>query len=65
MIDLYFWTTPNGYKPLLRLEEAAIPYDIYPVNISEGEQFEPVFARAAHPITRFLRSSSPSTDVSF
>ena len=45
MIDLYFWTTPNGYKPLLLLEEAAIPYQIYPVNISAGEQFEPVFTR--------------------
>ncbi len=25
MIDLYFWTTPNGYKPLLFLEEAGVP----------------------------------------
>ena len=45
MIYFYFWTTPNGYKPLLLLEEAAIPYEIYPVNISQGEQFEPVFSR--------------------
>ncbi|MEE8246586.1 MAG: thiol:disulfide oxidoreductase, partial [Alphaproteobacteria bacterium] len=28
MIDLYFWTTPNGYKPLLFLEEAGVPYHI-------------------------------------
>jgi GST-like protein len=40
MIDLYFWTTPNGYKPLLFLEEAGIDYEIRPVNISKGEQFE-------------------------
>ncbi len=45
MIDLYFWTTPNGYKPLLLLEEAKIPYEIFPVNISAGEQFEQVFAQ--------------------
>ena len=45
MIDLYFWTTPNGYKPLLLLEEAKIPYEINPVNISKGEQFESVFAK--------------------
>ena len=45
MIDLYFWTTPNGYKPLLLLEEAQIPYEIFPVNISAGEQFEQVFAQ--------------------
>ena len=43
MIDLFFWTTPNGYKPLLFLEEAAEPYTIRPVNISKGEQFEPEF----------------------
>ena len=45
MIDLYFWTTPNGYKPLMLLEEAQIPYEIYPVNISAGEQFERRYAR--------------------
>ena len=45
MIDLYFWTTPNGYKPLLFLEEAGIDYEIRPVNISKGEQFEPEFLK--------------------
>ena len=43
MIELYFWTTPNGYKPLLFLEEAGIDYEIRPVNISKGEQFAPEF----------------------
>jgi len=43
MLDLYFWTTPNGYKPLMLLEEAAVEYRIKPVNISEGEQFEAEF----------------------
>ncbi len=33
MIDFYFWTTPNGYKPLLFLEEAGVPHTIKPVNI--------------------------------
>ena len=45
MIDLYFWTTPNGYKPLLFLEEAGIEYELRPVNISKGEQFEPAFLK--------------------
>ncbi len=45
MIDLYFWTTPNGYKPLMFLEEAGLDYRIVPVNISTGEQFEPDFLR--------------------
>ena len=43
MIDLYFWTTPNGMKPLLFLEETGLEYRIRPVNISKGEQFEPEF----------------------
>ncbi len=45
MIDLYFWTTPNGYKVLVFLEETGIEYRIVPVNISKGEQFEPGFLR--------------------
>ena len=47
MIDLYFWTTPNGYKPLLFLEEAGVPYNIVPVNISKGEQFAPEFLKVS------------------
>ena len=45
MIDLYFWTTPNGYKVPLFLEEAGLPYEIVPVNISKGEQFKPDFLK--------------------
>ncbi len=45
MIDFYFWTTPNGYKVLMFLEETGSPYRIVPVNISKGEQFEPEFLR--------------------
>lgn len=47
MIDLYFWTTPNGYKPLLMLEETGAPHRIVPVNISRGEQFAPAFLAIA------------------
>jgi GSH-dependent disulfide-bond oxidoreductase len=43
MIDLYYWTTPNGHKITIFLEEAALPYRIVPVNISKGEQFKPEF----------------------
>ena len=35
------WTTPNGRKVLICLEEAGLPYRPCPVNISEGEQFAP------------------------
>jgi GST-like protein len=43
MIDLYYWTTPNGHKITLFLEEAGLEYDIKPVNIGKGEQFEAAF----------------------
>ncbi|MEW5888226.1 MAG: glutathione binding-like protein [Pseudomonadota bacterium] len=45
MIDLYFWTTPNGYKVLLFLEEAGLGHRIVPVNIGKGDQFKPEFLR--------------------
>ena len=45
MIDLYYWTTPNGHKITIFLEEAGLPYSIKPVNISTGEQFAPEFLK--------------------
>ena len=43
MIDLYYWTTPNGHKISIFLEEAGLPYRINPVNIGKGEQFARAF----------------------
>ena len=43
MIDLYYWTTPNGHKITLFLEEAGVPYTIHPVNLGRGGQFKPEF----------------------
>ena len=45
MIDLYFWTTPNGYKVLQFLIETGIPYRLFPINISKGDQFKPEFLK--------------------
>lgn len=45
MVELYYWTTPNGHKITIFLEEAGLPYSIKPVNISIGEQFQPEFLR--------------------
>lgn len=47
MLDLYYWTTPNGHKITIFLEEAQIPYRIIPVNISQGEQFAPEFLKVS------------------
>lgn len=43
MIDLYFWSTPNGYKVSILLEELAMPYNVIPVHIGKGQQFAPEF----------------------
>ena len=43
MIDLHYWTTPNGHKITIFLEEARLPYKIFPVNIGKGQQFERKF----------------------
>ena len=45
MIDLHFWNTPNGYKPLLLLEEANIAYQLRPVNIGADQQFRSEFLK--------------------
>src|SRR4029079_11077994 len=47
MIDLYYWTTPNGHKVTIFLEETGLPYNILPVNIGRGEQFKPEFLAIA------------------
>src|SRR5260370_17262327 len=43
MIDLHYWTTPNGHKITIFLEETGLKYRIVPVNISVGEKFRPEF----------------------
>jgi len=47
MIDVYYWTTPNGHKLTMFLEETGLPYTVKPVNISRGEQFAPEFLAIA------------------
>jgi len=45
MIDLYTWTTPNGRKVSIMLEERALPYRVHPINIGQGEQFGPEYLK--------------------
>ena len=45
MIDLHYWPTPNGHKITMFLEEAGLPYQIFPVDIGKGEQFHPEFLK--------------------
>lgn len=43
MYDLYTWSTPNGRKVSIMLEECGLAYQCHPVNILENEQFDPKF----------------------
>ena len=43
MIDLHTWSTPNGYKASIMLEEVGLPYRVHPVDIGADRQFEPAF----------------------
>jgi GST-like protein len=43
MIDLYTWTTPNGRKASIMLEEVGLPYRVHAIDISKGDQFNPEF----------------------
>jgi GSH-dependent disulfide-bond oxidoreductase len=43
MIDLYYWTTPNGHKITMFLEETGLAYRIVPIDIGKGAQFEAAF----------------------
>lgn len=44
-IELWTWDTPNGRKVSVALEEMGLPYTVHPVNIGQGEQFDPAFLR--------------------
>lgn len=44
-IDLYFWPTPNGKKITIFLEEADLPYELVPIDITSGDQFNEQFLR--------------------
>ena len=47
MIDLYTWTTPNGRKVSIALEELGLPYTVHAIDISKDEQFAPDFLKIA------------------
>lgn len=45
MIELYTWNTPNGRKIAIALEELQLPYRVFPIDITKGEQTTPEFLR--------------------
>ncbi len=42
-IDLYTWNTPNGRKVSIMLEEVGLPYSVFPIDITKGDQLQPNF----------------------
>ncbi len=44
-IELYYWPTPNGWKVTMFLEEVGLPYEVRPVDITSGDQFEEEFLK--------------------
>lgn len=45
MIHLYMWKTSNGRKASIMLEELGVPYEVHPINIGAGDQFDPEFLK--------------------
>lgn len=62
MIDLHYWTTPNGHKISIFLEEAGLPYKITPVDISKGDQMKADFL-ALSPNNKIPAIVDRETDV--
>jgi GST-like protein len=62
MIDLYTWSTPNGRKASIMLEEVGLPYTVHPVNIGKDEQFRPEFLalNPNHKIPVIVDDEGPS-----
>lgn len=60
-IELYYWPTPNGWKISIALEEMGLPYEVRPVNIGRGEQFDPAF-QAISPNGRMPAIVDPEGD---
>ncbi len=62
MIDLYTWTTGNGYKARHGAEESGLAYNLKPVNLREKKQFEPEFLKISpgHKIPALVDDDGPS-----
>lgn len=63
MIDLYTYTTPNGRKPAIALEELGLPYTVHKIDISKGEQFSPEFI-ALNPNSKIPAITDQETGLS-
>jgi GSH-dependent disulfide-bond oxidoreductase len=58
MLDFYTWTTPNGRKVSIMLEETGLPYRVHAIDISKGDQFKPEFV-AVNPNSKIPAITDP------
>ncbi|QZZ21356.1 glutathione S-transferase N-terminal domain-containing protein [Leptothermofonsia sichuanensis E412] len=62
MIDLYTFTTPNGRKVSIMLEEVELPYTVHVIDITKGDQFTPAFV-AINPNSKIPAIIDRTTDM--
>lgn len=62
MIDLYTFTTPNGRKASVMLEEVGLPYEVYKIDITKGEQFSPDYI-SINPNSKIPAIVDRETDI--
>jgi len=62
MIDLYTFTTPNGRKASIMLEEVELPYNVHKIDITKGDQFTPEFV-AINPNSKIPAIVDQDTDI--
>jgi len=63
MIDFYTWSTPNGRKVSIMLEEIGAPYKVHSIDITKNEQFQPHFLKVS-PNNRIPAIFDPDTGLS-
>ena len=63
MIELYTWSTPNGRKASIMLEEIGLPYNVHSIDISKDEQFKPEFLKIS-PNNRIPAIVDRDNDIS-
>src|SRR3569833_3192135 len=62
MIAAYVWTTPNGFKALIALEELALPYRAHWIDIGKGDQRTPEYIKI-NPNSKIPASCDPDTNI--
>ena len=62
MIELYTFTTPNGRKASIMLEEVELPYNVHKINISKNDQFTPEYV-AINPNSKIPAIVDKDTDI--